>query len=188
MSTSIYIILKSTKLKKNWYVVYTRSRCEKKVASILEKKEIENYCPLNRMVKQWSDRKKIVYEPLFSSYVFVHSAEQDLYLVKQVSTDIVNYVYWLGKPAIIKDVEIENIQRFLNEYSNVQLEKNNIGVGDRVRILNGPLMNFEGDITSVEKNKVKLLLPSLGYQMVAEVKINNIEVVGYPFMQSKINY
>ncbi len=164
-------------MKKNWYVIYTRSRCEKKVAGLLEKKEIENYCPLNRIVKKWADRKKLIYEPLFTSYVFVHAAEQDLYAVKQVSDDIVNFVYWLGRPAIVKDVEIETIRLFLNEYSDVRLEKSVVHVGDTVRILSGPLMNREGNVTSLENHKVKLLLPSLGYAMIAELKISNIEVI-----------
>jgi hypothetical protein len=50
-----------------WYAVYTRPRWEKKVAEILTDKKIENYCPLNKVVRQWSDRKKIVHEPLFTT-------------------------------------------------------------------------------------------------------------------------
>lgn len=164
-------------MKKKWFVVYTRSRCEKKVAALFTKGEIENYCPLNRVEKQWADRKKLVYEPLFTSYVFVRTAEEELYAIKQVSSDVVNFVYWLGKPAVIKDSEIESIQRFLNEYTNVTLEKKNVHIGDLVRIINGPLMNLEGSITSVKNSKVKLSLPSLGYVMIAEIKLSNVEVV-----------
>jgi transcription antitermination factor NusG len=148
---------------------------------MLTKREIENYCPLNRVVKQWSDRKKTILEPLFTSYVFVHTTEQALYMVKQASGDIVNFVYWLGKPAVIKDAEIENIKRFLNEYTNVKLQKNFVHVGDRIRVMNGPLMNREGKITAVRNNKVKLLLPSMGYIMVAEVKLSNVELVNYNY-------
>jgi transcription antitermination factor NusG len=173
-------------VKKNWYVIYTRSNCEKKVAALLAKRDIEHYCPLNRVVKKWADRKKIIYEPLFCSYVFVKAAEQELYLVKQASGDIVNFVYWLGRPAIIKDIEIENIRLFLSEYSNVLLEKSIVSVGDTVRILSGPLMNMEGNIQTVENNKVKLVLPSLGYAMIAEMKISNVEVIDLPYRARKI--
>ena len=173
-------------MKKNWYVVYTRSNCEKKVAGLLAKKEIEHYCPLNRVVKKWADRKKLVYEPLFSSYVFVRSSEQHLYQIRQVSGDIVNFVYWLGRPAIVKDIEIENIRHFLSEYSNVVLEKSHVHVGDTVRILSGPLMNREGNITSLDNNKVKLILPSLGYSMIAELRISNVEVVNLPYRSRQI--
>ena len=61
-----------------WYAVYTRPRWEKKVASLLTKKKIENFCPLNKVVRQWADRKKTVYEPLFTSYVFVNTSETEM--------------------------------------------------------------------------------------------------------------
>ena len=164
-------------MKKKWFVVYTKSRSEKRVAALLTRRGIVNYCPLNRIKRQWADRKKLVYEPLFTSYVFVHASDEELYPIKQVSSNIVNFVYWQGKPAVIKDSEIESIQRFLNEYTNVTLEKKNVRIGDVVRILNGPLMDLEGSITAVENNKVKLSLPSLGYVMIAEVRLSNVEVV-----------
>jgi len=167
----------------NWYVLYTRSRCEKKVASLLSKRAIENYCPLNRVVKKWADRHKLVYEPLFSSYVFVKAYPTDVYRIKEVTTDIVNFVYWLGKPAIIMDAEINNIKDFLNGYSNVTIERKDIRLNDRVKILKGPLMDREGDITAIENNKVKLFLPSLGYIMTAEVDMNNIEIITQPIYQ-----
>lgn len=172
-------------MKENWYVVYTRSHCEKKVAMQLTKKEIENYCPLNKVVRKWGERKKILHEPLFSSYVFVRTSEQLLYQVKQVSTDVVNFVYWLGKPAIVKDNEIEYIKLFLSEYSEVKLEKCNVNVGDTVRVLSGPFMNHEGNVTSVDKKNIKLMLPSLGYLMIAEINLSNVEVINLSNMQEK---
>ncbi|HMJ47328.1 MAG TPA: transcription termination/antitermination NusG family protein, partial [Ferruginibacter sp.] len=57
-------------MNKKWYVVYTRPRWEKKVAATLDERGVENYCPLNRVNRQWSDRKKVVLEPLFKGYVF----------------------------------------------------------------------------------------------------------------------
>ncbi|MEY4660481.1 MAG: hypothetical protein RLZZ42_433, partial [Bacteroidota bacterium] len=62
-------------MKKKWFAVYTRSRCEKKVAQMLTKRGIVNYCPLNKKLRQWSDRKKYIFEPLFPSYVFVYIEE-----------------------------------------------------------------------------------------------------------------
>ena len=177
------LTLKIHFMNHNWYILYTRSRCEKKVASLLSKRAIENYCPLNRVVKKWADRHKLVYEPLFSSYVFVKAYPTDVYRIKQVTTDIVNFVYWLGKPAIIMDTEIDNIKNFLNGHSNVKIERKDIRLNDRVKILNGPLMDREGEITAIENNKVKLYLPSLGYIMTAEIDINNIEIIKQPIYQ-----
>ncbi len=165
-------------MKKNWYAVYTKSRCEKKVSAALTKKKIENYCPLNRIVRQWSDRKKMTLEPLFTSYVFVNVTEFEMAAVKQTG-DIVNFVYWLGRPAVIKDVEIESIQHFLNEHTDVQLEKTAVNVSDMVRIVSGPLMEFEGNVVSIKNNRVKVTLPSLGFMMSAEVQKSSVELVDY---------
>ena len=164
-----------------WYVLYTKSRCEKKVAGILAKRGFENYCPLNRVVKQWSDRRKLVFEPLFSSYVFVKSMVTDLNKVRQTTSDIVNFVYWLGQPAVVRNDEIESIRQFMGEYSNVKLEKVTVNINDRVRVVSGPLINTMGVITDIQNNKVKLHLPSLGYSVVAEINVSNIEVVDYPY-------
>ena len=159
--------------------MYTRSRCEKKVAALLTKRSIENYCPLNRIMKQWADRKKMIYEPMFTSYVFVHAFESEVFSIKQITSDIVNFVYWLGKPAVIKEEEIENIKKFLSEHTDVQLEKQNLQIDDKVRIISGPLINVEGNITGIANHKVKLSLPSLGYMMIAEVKSSNVELIQY---------
>jgi len=161
---------------KKWYAIYTRSRWEKKVSEVLNRKGIINYCPLNKVKKQWSDRKKIVYEPLFTSYVFVNGSEEDFLSIRKVN-GVINMVYWLGKPAIIHDYEIETIQRFLKEFENVQLQKTPINISDKVRILGGPLMAYEGQVLSVKNNTVKVILPSLGYMMYADVETTNVEIV-----------
>ena len=58
-----------------WYVLYTNPKAEKKVAEQLNKIGIETYCPLVTKIQQWSDRKKKIEVPLFSSYVFVNIEE-----------------------------------------------------------------------------------------------------------------
>lgn len=163
-------------MEAKWYAVYTKPRWEKKVAELLAKRRIEHYCPLNRVVRQWSDRKVKVYEPLFTSYVFVRVTEKQHSEVKQVS-GIINLVYWLNRPAVIRDGEIEAIREFLDEYKTIRLEKTSVEVNDKVRVLRGPLMEYEGSVVNVLNSTVKLALPSLGYLMIAEVEKSNVEVV-----------
>jgi transcription termination/antitermination protein NusG len=79
----------------SWYAVYTKPRWEKKVASALERRQVESYCPLNQVTRQWSDRRKVVEEPLFSSYVFVRVPDSKKQLVRETE-GIINFVYWLG--------------------------------------------------------------------------------------------
>lgn len=159
-----------------WYAVYTKPRWEKKVADLLTRKKIENYCPLNRVHRQWSDRKKVVLEPLFTSYVFVRISEQNQLAIRQTD-GILNFVYWLGKPALIREDEIQAIKLFLKEHDNVKLEKVALSQNDRVRVLSGPLMMREGNVLEVKNKTVKVILPTLGYSLVAELDKGNIEKV-----------
>ena len=161
---------------KMWYAVYTKPRWEKKVASLLTRKQIENYCPLNKVQRQWSDRKKVVLEPLFQSYVFVNISAKQHSIVRETS-GVLNFVYWLQKPAVIRDEEIDVIKRFLNEYHHVQLEKATVNLNDKVRIIGGPLMMMEGNVLEVKNKTVKVLLPSIGYTLVAEIEKINLEKV-----------
>lgn len=162
---------------KNWYVLYTRSRCEKKVAGILSKRNYENYCPLNRTYKQWADRKKWVHEPLFPSYVFIRTTEIEINEIKRIASEIVNVVYWLRQPAKIKNEEIEEIKNYLNEYTNIKVDRNYVNLNDTVKIIRGPLMNTEGRVTHINNNVVKLLLPNLGFMLTAEVSMANIKII-----------
>jgi transcription antitermination factor NusG len=161
---------------KKWYAIYTRPRWEKKVAELLTRKKIDNYCPVNRVYRQWSDRKKIVLEPLFTSYVFVHITETEQLPVR-LTDGVINFVYWLSKPAVIRNEEIDTIRRFLNEHDNIQLEKIPVKINDDVQVIGGPLMDQKGKVIALKNKTVKISLPSLGYMMIAEVAISNVELI-----------
>ena len=163
-------------VSKKWYVVYTRPRWEKKVSDLLNRKKIENYCPLNKVQKQWSDRKKIIAQPLFSAYVFVHIniTEQ---LDVRLTDGIINFVYWLGKPAVIRDEEIFAINQFLQDHKNVCLEKTPVNIHDTVRVIGGPMLMQKGQVVSIRNKTLKVILPSLGYMMYAELDASNVELI-----------
>ena len=152
----------------NWYAVYTKPRSEKKVAQALSQSELITYCPLNKVIRQWSDRKKIVHEPLFPSYIFVRINEKQFSEVKKHS-GVVNFVYWLGKPAIIKDYEIDTIKRFLNEHDNVKVERNTFGINEQIRVTSGSLIDREGTIVDIKNSTIILALTSLNYIMYAKI-------------------
>lgn len=164
--------------EKKWYAVYTHAKWEKKVASLFTRKSIENYCPLNRVLRQWSDRKKIVYEPLFTCYVFVRIDNKESISVLQTD-GVLNYVNWQGKPAVIRDSEIEVIKNFMLEHENVRLEKIEVDIKDTVRIKCGLFMEQEGIVMEVLGKTVRVSLPSLGYSLLAEIPKSHVEVVNY---------
>jgi transcription antitermination factor NusG len=160
----------------HWFALHTRPRWEKKVAASLDSNGIENYCPLNKVVRQWSDRKKVVLEPVFKSYVFVRIAEDKKWGVKKID-GILNYVYWLGKPAHIREEEIDIIRKFLNEFTDVSVEKKNFHVHSKVRIKQGVLMNYEGMIVEVSGNRVIVRIESMDIQLSAQFDKKNLEAL-----------
>jgi transcription antitermination factor NusG len=149
-----------------WYVIYTRPRWEKKIAAILDQKGIENYCPLNKVERRWSDRKKTIMEPLFKGYIFIKIEEPKKWDIKQID-GIVNYVYYLGKPARIRENEINNIKFFLKEFTSVEVINNKIVIKDAVIINEGVLMNYKGMVIDVFGNKARVQIDSLGIRLSA---------------------
>ncbi len=161
---------------KNWYAVYTKPRWEKKVGELLDKKGLEYYCPLNKVRRKWSDRYKVIEEPLFKSYVFVHIKDDEKERIR-LTDGVVNFVYWNGKPAIIKGEEIEIIRKFLKEYENVEASPVTFSAGQKVRIKTGLMMDTEGLVIKVVNNRAYVLLESLQYELTAQFEKTNLEPI-----------
>jgi transcription antitermination factor NusG len=149
------------------------SRHEKKVAGLLSDKSIEHYLPLQKINKQWSDRKKIVEEPLFKSYVFVRVNEFELDKVRDTK-GVMNFVYWLGKPAIIRENEITAIQNFIQEYQDIEVENIAPELYSTIKVSSGPFENQTGLVVKVEKNKVKILVETMGCYLIADITKNKM--------------
>jgi transcription antitermination factor NusG len=160
---------KNSTITRKWLAVYTRPRWEKKVHQLLTSKGLESYCPLNKVKRKWSDRIKTVEEPLFKSYVFVKVSDEDRSAVR-MTAGAINFVYWQGKPALIREKEIATIKRFLDEYENVEVQSMNLQPDQRVKITTGPLMDQEGKILSLRHKTVKVAIDSLGYILVAYIE------------------
>lgn len=143
-----------------WFAIYTRPRNEKKVVEGLEKLGIEVYCPMVTQIKQWSDRKKKVEMPLINSYVFVNIEDKNRNIVFEVS-GVVRYLFWLGKPAVIQEQEIEALKASLKGILSA-VEVNGIQPGDSLTISKGPFQGKEGVVSQVDKNKIRLVLKELG--------------------------
>lgn len=151
-----------------WLAIYTRPRWEKKVNQTLIDRGFESYCPLTKIRRKWSDRIKTVEEPLFKSYVFVKIADTDRTAVRMINGAI-NFVYWAGKPAVVKEKEIIAIRRFLDEYENVEAVPVDLEINQRVRISGGTLMDKEGKVLEVRRKTVKVAIDSLGYVLIAYI-------------------
>jgi transcription antitermination factor NusG len=145
----------------NWYVVYTKPKWEKKVAEKLTQIGIECYCPLITQVKQWSDRKKKVEIPLFNSYVFIQIEDADRNSVFEVA-GVVRYLFWLGKPAVVRDEEINVIKNSLKASNIADISVSQIQVGDKIKLETGAFSNQNAIVQEVSKTHYILVLESLG--------------------------
>jgi transcriptional antiterminator RfaH len=163
--------MKGLKEDKKWLVVKTKANAEKKVAERLASKGIEVYLPLYTTMKQWSDRKKKVQKPLISSTVFVHVDEKDRELFWNV-VGISGMLYYLGKPAVVRDEEILILQQMLQEgiYESVELSHTLIE-GQEVEITGGDFKGLRGIVLEeVNAQKVVIALQGLGAQVVFTLK------------------
>lgn len=145
----------------NWYVVYTKPKWEKKIAVQLQNNGIECYCPVIVQMRQWSDRKKKVEVPLFNSYVFVRLNENDRNAVFD-NVGVVRYLFWLGKPAIVRDDEINIIKKWLNSSHNIDVEVASYHIGDSIALESGPFSTQKATIKEITKTHYVLVLESMG--------------------------
>ena len=146
-----------------WFVIYTKSRNEKKVAELLQKNGVEVFCPLIKLKKNWSDRKKIVETPLFNSYVFVNLSEKDRNVVFNVP-GVIRFVFWLNKPAVVRNCEIESLKAMLSETMD-SFSIENYQIWDTIKISEGAFKGVEGVIEKQTNTKLHLILENVGIKI-----------------------
>jgi hypothetical protein len=168
-------------MKKNWYAVYTKLNCELRVSAQLNRKKIENICPVNNVSVSTGFKKKWAAVPLFQSMVFVHISIAEIALVKQTS-DVVNFLYWLGEPAQISDEEIRNLERFANDYNHIKIEKTAVNPQ-----LHSQITSYSHkDSITTGHTLVKMSLPSLGFLLMALIDMATVKVID-PLLEDNRN-
>ncbi len=167
--------MENNKNSYNWYAIRVKSRSEKKVNADLIEQNIEAYVPLQRKLRVWSDRKKWVEMPLISGYVFVYISRKEYEAVLRIY-NVVSYIYFEGKAAIIREEDINLLKRMLGQ-SDVELEvtAEQFKPGQVVEIIAGPLLGVVGELIEFKgKNKVALRIPPLGYTVLIEAPGKNL--------------
>ncbi len=150
-------------MNKQWFVVCTRPQHELKVAAALSKKGIDNTCPLTRkMLVSNGFRKKITHSPVFPSLVFAHMAETDFNTVLR-TPDVMNFMYWMGKPAVVADADIKNMEQFAARYPNVMVQ--------RSVVVKTPLAQASLPVDEEDDN-ITQALPSIGFVLMASREKN----------------
>ena len=167
--------MEDNKLKYNWYAIRVKSRSEKKVLFELEEQEIEAYLPMQRKLRQWSDRKKWVEMPLISGYVFVYISRKEYELVLKIH-HVVSYIYFEGKAAVIREGDINLLKRMLGQVDlEIEITAEQFKPGQMVEIIAGPLLGVIGELIDFKgKDKVALRIPPLGYTVLLEAPGKNL--------------
>lgn len=126
-----------------WYALYTRSRHEKFVSDHLRQKGIETFLPLRTFRRRWTDRFKIIQEPLFKGYVFVHTPLKERFQVLN-TPGVVRFVgRSAAEPAEVREQDLVAIRRFLEERIPIDPFPY-LKEGQRVWIRSGPFKGIEG--------------------------------------------
>jgi transcriptional antiterminator RfaH len=160
-----------------WYPVYTISRSEKKVSTLLTKKNIVHYLPLKKTLKQWSDRKKWVEEPLLPSYIFVYVSNKEYKDVLETS-GVVRYLYFSGKIANINDQQIDFLKAYLSSGYEPEITFRNLEKGQKIEIISGDLKGLTGELIAYQnENRLILRLEALGQSVLLKIPAGLIKPV-----------
>ena len=154
---------------KKWLVLYSKPKWEKKVDAALIRKGIESWCPTKKTLKQWTDRKKIIEEPIFKSYVFVRVDELER-LEVLMTPGVLNFIYYEKKPAIIRDVDIDTIKRYLmvDDAKIEMVSSVGFAPNTKVKVSHGVFIDAEGTVLRSGGKKVYVQLESIGQLMIVE--------------------
>jgi transcription antitermination factor NusG len=164
--------------KPRWHVVYVRPHHEKMIAQRLQEEQIDVFLPLRSTLKQWSDRKKKVTEPLFSCYLFVNITLREYYKILNVP-GVIKYVCFEGKAATIPEIQIQTIKNLLN--SNFELEETPVSLkkGNKVRIIFGSLKDIDGELIMYKNRKrVLIRIEEINKSLFVNVPLEYLKLVG----------
>jgi transcriptional antiterminator RfaH len=160
-----------------WFPVYTRSRAEKKAYDELLRKGIKAYLPLKKTLKQWSDRKKIIEEPLIKSYLFVHISTKEHSEVL-MTNGISRFLYFSGIIASMPDQQIDQLKLLLATDEELEVFDHEIKPGQKVLIKAGPFKDMIAEMVSVHnKQRIILRLDNIGYSIEINTSMAFVEPI-----------
>ena len=162
----------------DWNVLYCKSRAEKKCAEKLTTMGFEVFCPVKKTRRRWSDRWKWVEEPLFNSYIFLRIEDhrrEEVFVVP----GLVRYLFWLGRPARVRDQEIQVLRNWLGGYAHEAISMRFVAE-ERVRIRSGVLMDTEAKVVMQKGNKLRLFLDGLGAEVTVDLQQNQVNKIDKP--------
>lgn len=165
---------------RHWHALYVRSRFERKVLGQLQENGIEAYLPLITLIKQWSDRRKKVEEPLFKSYLFVRNNEKE-YLTILSLTGVVKFVSFEHKAVVVPENQIIAIKRYIDDFEQGKEDKamrnEDLKIGQMVRITHGPMQGLIGRLESVKDKRLVVFIEAVGQYLPVSIPRAKVEPI-----------
>ncbi len=163
--------------QRQWFAVYTRSRAEKRALKELKEQGIEVYLPLQRKLRQWSDRRKWVEEPLIRCYIFVKIDNRDYYNVLNTQ-GVVCFITFEGKAVPVPENQIDILRKVVATETDVEVTADKFEPGDSVRIVSGPMIGLEGELVDYRgKRRVMIRIETIGQQLIVSIPAGFLEPV-----------
>lgn len=163
--------------KKQWFPLCVKGRYERKICDELTKRGFTVYLPLIKRRHLWSDRYKIIEEPLFSRYIFVHIDPRLKYFVLDVP-GVQGFITFQGQMAHIPDFQIEYIQRMVEYPDTFEVINKIIKTGYKVRVISGPFCGMEGVVQSIKnKSRMYVTIDHIHHTLVIEVSEYDLELI-----------
>jgi len=159
-------------MERNWLIISTKQKQEQKVAEFLTKKGIQNFCPIVKVERKQGSKSILEDQPLFTSFVFVSVNETEMQTVR-TAPFFVNLVYWLTKPVIIKQEEINAIKMMAENYLNIRLEKTKVCINENISLIEENITDFKNNVMSIAHKGLTVTIPSLGYKIIGNREKSN---------------
>lgn len=160
-----------------WYAVYTRPRAEKQAAARLAEAGIEVFLPLQKTIRHWSDRKKVVEKPLLSSYIFVRVKRKQFPSVYR-TYGIVKFVTFEGSPVPIPRSQIDNLRLLVNSDAEIEVNSEKYEPGDRVEVASGSLAGLQGELIGKGRGKRMIIrLDEIGKNIIVKIPVTFLKKI-----------
>lgn len=155
--------------EEKWYAVYTRPRAEKLVFQRLVECNIESFLPMQKTIRVWSDRKKVVEKPLLSSYVFVRVRNKHFPVIYNTN-GVVKFVSFSGQPVSIPQKQIDNLRLIIDSDADVEVTSEKFEQGDYVEVINGSLIGLTGELIKIgSQNRVVVRIDRLDQNLILKI-------------------
>lgn len=169
-----YLFIKNLEIMvvKGWHLICVQYKHEKRVHKELTENRIESFLPTTTVVRQWSDRKKKVREPLFPNYVFVNIKSKNDFYHTWTLDSVRSFVRFGKEYGKVSQKEIDQLKLMIGvkDLSEVRAEAQIANIGDKFIIESGELKGLECEVYRVDnESKISVRLNSIYQNITASI-------------------